>query len=87
MNDCPFKKHCKYPKSEKIKTILDAGCGTGGLIKALQAYGPQWKISGLDYSPVACAFAQAKTSAPIKQGSIEEIPFPDKQLMRLCLRM
>jgi SAM-dependent methyltransferase len=49
------------------------------LIKALQAYGPQWNISGLDYSPVACAFALAKTSVPIKQGSIEEIPFPDKQ--------
>jgi ubiquinone/menaquinone biosynthesis C-methylase UbiE len=49
------------------------------LIKALQAYGPQWSISGLDYSPVACAFALAKTSVPIKQGSIEEIPFPDKQ--------
>jgi ubiquinone/menaquinone biosynthesis C-methylase UbiE len=49
------------------------------LIKALQAYGPQWNISGLDYSPVACAFAQATTSVPIKQGSIEEIPFPDKQ--------
>jgi ubiquinone/menaquinone biosynthesis C-methylase UbiE len=60
-------------------SILDAGCGTGGLIKALQAYGPQWKISGLDYSPVACAFAYAKTSEPIKQGSIEEMPFPSKQ--------
>ena len=65
--------------ADREASILDAGCGTGGLIKALQAYGPQWKISGLDYSPVACAFAQTKTSAPIKQGSIEEIPFPDKQ--------
>ena len=59
--------------------ILDAGCGTGGLIKALQSYEPKWNINGLDYSPVACAFAQSKTSVPIKQGSIEEIPFHDKQ--------
>ena len=21
MNDCPFKKHCKYPKSQKIKIV------------------------------------------------------------------
>jgi ubiquinone/menaquinone biosynthesis C-methylase UbiE len=60
-------------------SILDAGCGTGGLIKALQAFEPKWKINGLDYSPVACAFAHSKTSVPIKQGSIEEIPFHDKQ--------
>lgn len=60
-------------------SILDAGCGTGGLIKSLQAYESQWKIYGFDYSPVACEFAQSKTSAPIKQGSIENIPFHDKQ--------
>jgi ubiquinone/menaquinone biosynthesis C-methylase UbiE len=59
--------------------ILDAGCGTGGVIKALQAYDPQWKISGFDYSPVACAFARGKTSVPIKEGSIEKIPFHDGQ--------
>ena len=47
-------------------SILDAGCGTGGLIKALQAYEPQWNIYGLDYSPVACAFAHSKSSVPIR---------------------
>jgi len=60
-------------------SILDAGCGTGGLIKALQAYESQWKIFGFDYSLVACEFAQSKTSMPIQQGSIEKIPFDDKQ--------
>jgi ubiquinone/menaquinone biosynthesis C-methylase UbiE len=60
-------------------TILDAGCGTGGLIKALQQYEPCWKITGLDYSPVACAFARERTTVPIEQGSIEALPFADKQ--------
>jgi len=70
------------PLAELINTeacILDAGCGTGGLIKALQSYEQKWNVNGLDYSPVACAFAQSKSCAPIKQGSIEEIPFHDKQ--------
>ncbi len=56
-------------------SILDAGCGTGGLIKALQKHESAWTITGLDYSPVACEFARQRTSAPIVQGSIEALPF------------
>ena len=56
-------------------SILDAGCGTGGLIKALQQHDPRWKITGLDYSPVACDFARQRTTVPIKEGSIEALPF------------
>jgi len=59
--------------------ILDAGCGTGGLIKALQQHDQRWQIAGLDYSPVACDFARQRTTVPIKQGSIEVLPFEDKQ--------
>jgi ubiquinone/menaquinone biosynthesis C-methylase UbiE len=60
-------------------SILDAGCGTGGLIKALQHHDPRWKITGLDYSPVACDFARQRTTVPIKEGSIEALPFENKQ--------
>lgn len=55
--------------------VLDAGCGTGGLIKALQQREKRWRITGLDYSPVACDFARQRTSVPIVQGSIEALPF------------
>jgi len=59
----------------KPAEILDAGCGTGGLIKALRQRDPGWSISGLDYSPVACDFARQRTAVPIVQGSIEALPF------------
>jgi len=60
-------------------TVLDAGCGTGGLIKALQGVGAAWTIKGLDYSPVACSYARERTSVPIEEGSIEALPFGDGQ--------
>jgi ubiquinone/menaquinone biosynthesis C-methylase UbiE len=58
-------------------SILDAGCGTGGLIKALQRVDANWSIRGLDYSPVACSYARERTSVPIEECSIEALPFGD----------
>jgi len=65
--------------TKKNATVLDAGCGTGGLIKALQGVGAAWTIKGLDYSPVACSYARERTSVPIEEGSIEALPFGDGQ--------
>ena len=65
--------------ASKNASILDAGCGTGGLIKALQGVGAPWTIKGLDYSPVACSYARERTSVPIEEGSIEALPFGDGQ--------
>jgi ubiquinone/menaquinone biosynthesis C-methylase UbiE len=58
-------------------SILDAGCGTGGLIKALQRVDANWIIRGLDYSPVASSHARERTSVAIEEGSIEALPFGD----------
>ncbi|MFY7695311.1 MAG: class I SAM-dependent methyltransferase [Cyanobium sp.] len=55
--------------------VLDAGCGTGGLIQALKEFGPKWKITGLDFSPLACRLAQERTQVEIIEGSITELPF------------
>lgn len=57
--------------------LLDAGCGTGGLIKALHAANPDWRATGLDFMPLACALARERTGAEIVQGSITELPFAD----------
>jgi ubiquinone/menaquinone biosynthesis C-methylase UbiE len=59
--------------------VQDAGCGTGGLIRALQGVGAPWTIKGLDYSPVACSYARQRTSVPVEEGSIEAIPFGEEQ--------
>lgn len=57
--------------------LLDAGCGTGGLIRALRAARAEWAVTGLDVSPRACALARERTSAEIVEGSAGALPFPD----------
>jgi len=51
-------------------SLLDAGCGTGGLLRRLHAACPAMQLSGLDFSPVACALARQRTEAKISEGSI-----------------
>lgn len=55
--------------------LLDAGCGTGGLLRHLQACRPEWQLSGMDLSPLACAFARERTGATITSGSVEQPPY------------
>jgi len=50
--------------------ILDAGCGTGGLLKRLAG-----KPVGLDYAEVAARYAQAKSGHPVVVGSVNDLPF------------
>jgi SAM-dependent methyltransferase len=57
--------------------VLDAGCGTGGLIKSLRAAHPEWRLTGLDFMPLACELARERTGAEIVQGSITSLPFGD----------
>jgi ubiquinone/menaquinone biosynthesis C-methylase UbiE len=66
------------PWRNRTAHVLDAGCGTGGLIKDLQAASPHWQITGLDYSPTACSLAHERTAAKIVQGSITALPFPNE---------
>ncbi|WP_164976061.1 class I SAM-dependent methyltransferase [Oleiharenicola lentus] len=62
---------------EREARVLDAGCGTGGLIKSLRAANPGWRITGLDFMPLACELARERTGAEIVQGSITSLPFAD----------
>lgn len=58
-------------------SVLDAGCGTGGLIKFLRGRFPQWGVVGLDFSPMACELARSRTDSEIIEGSITALPFGD----------
>lgn len=60
----------KYAGNGKLK-ILDAGCGTGGLLKKLSKLG---KVVGIDFSPEAIKYAK-KRGLDIKQASVQKIPF------------
>lgn len=59
--------------------LLDAGCGTGGLLASIGAALPDTTRAGFDLSPLALGFAKAKADAKsetrLAQGSIEQVPF------------
>ena len=57
--------------------VLDAGCGTGGLLRRLHAAQPDWRLTGLDFSAVACEFARERTGGEVVLGSVAALPFPD----------
>lgn len=57
--------------------ILDAGCGTGGMLKAIGAIRPGVHLNGIDLSAASCAFTRRKTGAQVVQGSIDALPFAD----------
>lgn len=57
--------------------ILDAGCGTGGLIRRLKAEVPAWEWTGLDAQPLACQLARERSSESFVEGSVEALPFAD----------
>ena len=57
--------------------LLDAGCGTGGLLARIAAEEPQRTAIGLDADLGACARAQAKSGRPVCAGSVNALPFDD----------
>jgi len=57
--------------------LLDAGCGTGGLLARLAADYPDRTIFGLDSDGTACMRAAAKSARPVCAGSVNALPFAD----------
>ncbi len=57
--------------------VLDAGCGTGGLLRHLHAAHPAWRLRGLDFAPLACELARERTGLEVTQGSVLALPFGD----------
>ena len=59
------------------KPLLDAGCGTGGLLARIVADYPDRTIIGLEADRAACARAAAKSARPVCAGSVNAMPFAD----------
>jgi ubiquinone/menaquinone biosynthesis C-methylase UbiE len=57
--------------------LLDAGCGTGGLLRRLRAEMPELDAVGLDYLADAARRAAAKSGRPVTAGDANGLPFPD----------
>lgn len=57
--------------------VLDAGCGTGGVLAHWQKTAPQYAYAGLEWHSDAAAMAEKKTNLPIVRGSINAMPYTD----------
>jgi len=58
-----------------VLTILDAGCGTGGMLEQLLPYGT---AVGIDLAPHAVRIARMRRNCPVAQGSLAALPFADE---------
>jgi SAM-dependent methyltransferase len=57
--------------------VLDAGCGTGGLLARLRAERPGLRTVGVEWAEPASRRAAAKSGAPVARGSVNALPFAD----------
>lgn len=58
--------------------VLDAGCGTGGLILRLRSNQPHWRFSGIDFMPLAVDLARRRCGAGVdlEVASVTALPAP-----------
>ena len=71
--DVPYRQSGYYPlfkrvqrilKRQKIRSVLEVGCGTGGLAHLLKDRSPAIVYRGFDFSPVAVQRAAARLGEP-----------------------
>lgn len=65
------------PKPGNDGRLLDAGCGTGGLLARLRERFPAARAVGLDADETACLWAAEKSALPVCAGSVNALPFAD----------
>jgi ubiquinone/menaquinone biosynthesis C-methylase UbiE len=58
------------------RLVLDAGCGTGGMMAHLTHYAPE-HIVGIDFSETALRFCVQRQQKMLARASVSELPFPD----------
>lgn len=63
-----------HPPRGTTTTVLDAGCGTGNMLKA---FPPAAQTVGIDCSPVAIRFCRHKRLHRTAVASLSLLPFPD----------
>jgi SAM-dependent methyltransferase len=57
------------------RDILDAGCGTGGMLTWLERYAGGGRVAGIDLSPDALDFCRGRGLRDVAQASVTALPF------------
>ena len=67
-------------RSAATGPVLDAGCGTGGMLARLGPAVAGRPTLGLEYDAIAAGLAAAKAGRPVTAGSVNEMPIGDGRL-------
>ena len=57
------------------RDILDAGCGTGGMLSWLERYAGGGRVAGVDISADALDFCRSRGLSDVAQASVTALPF------------
>ena len=57
--------------------VLDAGCGTGGVLALLAERRPDLELFGVEWASAAAVRAAEKSGALVARGSVNALPFAD----------
>ena len=57
--------------------VLDAGCGTGGLLAAMGPVRPQLRLFGVEWAAEAATRAARKSARAVARGRVNGLPFAD----------
>src|SRR5438045_349474 len=63
--------------SNRSARVLDAGCGTGGMLTWLMRYAESDKVAGIDFSETALQFCAQRQHQQLARASVSELPFAD----------
>jgi SAM-dependent methyltransferase len=62
--------------SDEVR-LLDAGCGTGGMMERLRQQNQNWQIIGVDVSPEAVQHTRERGFHEVTAGTVSALPFDD----------
>lgn len=67
------------PRLPPLARLLDAGCGTGGMLSYLKKEMPLLDVVGLDVSDRAAQHCRERGLPAVISGSVNELPFADEE--------
>jgi ubiquinone/menaquinone biosynthesis C-methylase UbiE len=78
MRDVTLRLVDRYRNCSGSMRILDAGCGTGGLLAALERFArPGGLLVGVDLAPEALQFSRERTGSGLVLSSVVPLPFAE----------